>query len=135
MYARFSELQLRSSFMIHNCSTSDDSPHTFQLLDMYLHMILRNYARFHICLNYFKISCNVCRIVENVHPHCTCNRNASVHVCGNVPRVRLHFDFIFVVLTRGNVTLNNNIVIGPFVRMTLQSRRSCGENRPVCGNM
>ena len=37
-------------------------------------------------------------------------------VCGNVPRVWLHFDFIFVVLTRGNVTLN--IVIGPFVRMT-----------------
>ena len=53
-------------------------------------------------------------------------------VCGNVPRVWLHFDFIFVVLTRGNVTLN--IVIGPFVRMTLQSRRGCGENRPVCGN-
>ena len=35
----------------------------------------------------------------------------------------------FIVLTRGNVTLN--IAIGPFVRMTLQSRPSCGENRPV----
>ena len=36
----------------------------------------------------------------------------------------------FVVLTRGNVTLN--IAIGSLVRMTLQSRPSCGENRPVC---
>ena len=45
-------------------------------------------------------------------------------VCGGVPRAWLHFDFIFVVLTRGNVTLN--IAIGPFVRMTLQSRPTCG---------
>ena len=53
-------------------------------------------------------------------------------VCGGVPRALWHFDFIFVVLTRGNVTLN--IAIGPFVRMTLQSRPICGENRPICGN-
>ena len=45
-------------------------------------------------------------------------------VCGDVPKVWLHFDFIFVVMTRGNVTLN--IAIGPFVRMTLQSRPTCG---------
>ena len=53
-------------------------------------------------------------------------------VCGSVPKVWLHFDFVNVVLTRGNGTLN--IAIGPFVRMMLQSRPSCGENRPVYGN-
>ena len=52
-------------------------------------------------------------------------------VCGNVPRAWLHFNFIFVVLTRGNVTLN--IVMGPFVRMTLQRRHSCGESGPFVG--
>ena len=51
-------------------------------------------------------------------------------VCGGIPRAWLHFDFIFVVLTRGNVMLN--IAIGPFVRMTLQSRPTCGENQPIC---
>ena len=44
-------------------------------------------------------------------------------VCAGVPRVWLHFDFIFV-MTRGDVTLN--IAIGPFVRMTLQCRPTCG---------
>ena len=50
-------------------------------------------------------------------------------VCGSVPRVWLDFDCIFVVLTRGNVTLN--IAVDPYVRMTLRSQPSCEENWPV----
>ena len=74
------------------------------------------------------ISCNVCKVVENIHPHRTCKLEYMHRFL--VAGVWLHFDFIFVVLMRGNVTLN--IAIGPFVRMKLQSRPSCGENRPVC---
>ena len=66
--------------------------------------------------------------IFNLTAHANCN---MASVCGGVLRVWLPFDFIFVALTRGNVTLN--IAIGQFVRMTLQSRPTCGENRPVCG--
>ena len=52
-------------------------------------------------------------------------------VCGSASRVWLYFNCIFAVLTWENVTLN--IAIGPFVRMTLRSRPSCGEIGPFVG--
>ena len=79
----------------------------------------------------YYISCNVCTVVEKYSPSPHMQIGIYASVCGGVPRVWLHFNFIFVVSTRGNVTLK--IAIGPFVRMTLQSRPICGENRPVCG--
>ena len=126
MYARFSELKLRSS-------TSDDNPHTYGLLEFIFDGFLK-YVPTHASPKLHKIPCFsltiYCRIMENIHPHRTCNWNICVVTYPGYGCISILSSSYSV--TRCNVTLN--IVIGPFVRMTLQSRRSCVENRPVCGN-
>ena len=44
---------------------------------------------------------------------------------------QVYSSWIFVTLSRGNVTLH--VAIGPFVKMTFESRPSCGKNGPFVG--
>ena len=53
-----------------------------------------------ICKSKYQISYNICNIGQNIPPVCTCNLQ-----CGTVTRVRYRYKFIFVILTRENVTL------------------------------
>ena len=132
VYARFSELQSRNSCAIRDCSTSDKNTHTFQLLGFVYDGFLRYtcFSEITLWIPYWSLNIKSVVMFAKLWKIFTPPHSASV--CGSTPRVWLHFDFIFVVLKRGNVMLN--IAISPFVRMTLQSRPSCGENLSVCGN-